>query len=319
MDINTEEIKKTLLEKTESVKKTLEEKAGRKLPWKMIAAALAGVVLVVGVAANVGGGGNPSSYLRIEGTVVTGMSNPEKVPAHVKIPEGITEIEENAFTVREGRYRTGSRAVKTLSLPKSLKKIGSQAFYDCTYLESVEIPGSVTEIGSYAFNGCTSLASVKIPNGVTYISGDAFKNCTSLASVNIPDGVTGIGYNAFDGCTSLKSVTIPGSVEEIYRSAFGGCTSLASVEISEGVKKIGQSAFQDCTSLASVVIPSSVTSIWARAFQKCPKLKDVRYEGTVKQWEPIIDSGFRRSSVWDNVFDADTGVVIHCTDGDVVW
>jgi hypothetical protein len=74
---------------------------------------------------------------------------------------------------------------------------------------NVTIPNSVKSIGSYAFQYCGSLKSVTIPNSVTSIGDDAFFNCSSLTSVTIPDSVTSIGKWAFFNCSSLKSVTIP--------------------------------------------------------------------------------------------------------------
>jgi hypothetical protein len=51
---------------------------------------------------------------------------------------------------------------KNTVIPDGVTTIGSQAFYCCTSLTSIEIPASVTYIGSEAFQGCTSLTSVTI-------------------------------------------------------------------------------------------------------------------------------------------------------------
>ena len=48
--------------------------------------------------------------------------------------------------------------LKTISLPNTLKKIGSYAFVGCTNLEEIELPDTsqdgngLLEIGTYAFN-----------------------------------------------------------------------------------------------------------------------------------------------------------------------
>ena len=85
-------------------------------------------------------------------------------------------------------------------------KIGSNAFYGCTSLSSIEIPDSVTSIGYKAFYGCTSLSSINIPDSVTSIGDCAFSGCKNLSDINIPDGITEIGTQAFYKCTSLSSV-----------------------------------------------------------------------------------------------------------------
>lgn len=128
---------------------------------KTVFAVLAAIVLMVGFDSC----GN--SYLKIEGNVVTGITDPTKVPANVKIPEGIVEIDKGAFY--------GNKAVKTLTFPKSLREIGAEAFRECKYLESVTFSEGVTKIGKDAFMGCGVLKGVVIPTSVTSIGNGAFR------------------------------------------------------------------------------------------------------------------------------------------------
>ena len=146
----------------------------------------------------------------------------------------------------------------------SITGIGSGAFKDCDFLQSVKIPNSVTSIGYEAFEGCSSLTSIKIPDSVTSIGSMAFYGCSSLTSIAIPDSVTSIGYGAFNSCTSLTSITIPDSVTSIESMAFYGCSSLT-----------------------SITIPDSVTSICNYAFDECSSLTTVYYTGTKEQWNSI--------------------------------
>ena len=154
----------------------------------------------------------------------------------------------------------------SIIIPEGVTEIEDYAFSDCTSLKSIVIPESVTQIGDDVFSDCTSLKSINIPEGVTQLGGGLFRGCRSLKSINIPEGVTQIGECAFSGCTSLKSVVIPESVTQIGDDVFSGCTSLKSINIPEGVTQIGECAFSGCTSLKSVVIPESVTQIGFNAF-----------------------------------------------------
>ncbi|MBE6624991.1 MAG: TIR domain-containing protein [Ruminococcaceae bacterium] len=163
--------------------------------------------------------------------------------------------------------------------------IRSQAFYECTSLESVTIPSSVTSIGERAFECCTSLKSITVDgnntayksvdgnlytkDGKTLIQYAIGKTETSFA---IPSGVTTIGEGAFAYCTSLTSVTIPNSVTSIGGGVFFNCASLTSIEIPNGVITIGNYAFTYCTNLTSVTIPDSVTMIGSYAFRGCTSL-----------------------------------------------
>lgn len=99
---------------------------------------------------------------------------------------------------------TGEHTVKyTLTDPTT---IGTNAFYQCSGLTSINIPSGVTSIGTSAFQNCRGLTSIDIPSGVTSIGGRAFCDCNSLTSCTIGDGVISIGSNAFDGCSSLTSI-----------------------------------------------------------------------------------------------------------------
>lgn len=159
-----------------------------------------------------------------------------------------------------------------VTLPDSLRTIGTNAFMNCDNLLSVTIPDRVTSIDTRAFNSCDRLSSVIIPGSVTQIGSCAFQNCTGLTSVELCDGVTQIGAMAFYGCVGLTSITVPASVTRIDTSAFGSCTNLTTVMLCDGVSYISQRAFSDCVNLMNVFIPSSVEYIDSRVFSGCEKL-----------------------------------------------
>jgi len=197
----------------------------------------------------------------------------KKDTTEYNIPKTVNKIGENAFS--------GCTSLTSIVIPDSVTSIGSDAFSGCTSLTNIVIPDSVTSIESNAFDGCTSLTSIVIPDSVTSIGSSAFSRCTSLTSIVIPDSVTSIGSYAFSGCTSLTNIVIPDSVTSIGSSAFSGCTSLTNIVIPDSVTSIGSYAFYGCTSLTSIVIPDSVTSIGSYAFYGCTSLTSVTIPDSV--------------------------------------
>ena len=83
-----------------------------------------------------------------------------------------------------------------------VKRIGFQAFCDCSSLTSVDMP-LVTSIDGNAFNGCSSLTSVDMPL-VTSISSQAFYGCP-ITNLSLPASLTSIGDNCF---TETKEITL---------------------------------------------------------------------------------------------------------------
>ena len=73
-------------------------------------------------------------------------------------------------------------ATKKLTVNSSLS---SNAYRNCTEIETVVFSNSVESIGVGAFYGCTNLKTVFIGNGVTSIGGGAFYGCNQLESVFI--------------------------------------------------------------------------------------------------------------------------------------
>lgn len=94
---------------------------------------------------------------------------------------------------------------------------------------SLSIPRSVDKIGNYAFYGFDELTEVVIGNHVTAIGTSAFARCKGLKQVAIGDGVTLIGEKAFSTCGALESLTIGSSVNDIKDRAFIACLSLKEV------------------------------------------------------------------------------------------
>lgn len=115
----------------------------------------------------------------------------------------------------------------------NVTSIGSNAFWSCYNISSIEIPNSITSIGASAFVSCTTMTNIIIPNSVTSIGNNAFQNCNKLSSITLSNTLTSIGSSTFRTCSSLISIVIPNSVTSISSQAFLDCLSLTSVTLPE--------------------------------------------------------------------------------------
>ena len=207
-----------------------------------------------------------------------------------------------------------SSALKKVVLPDSIVSIGVSAFSHCTALTSVNTPSGLKIIGAEAFSGCDALASFKLPEGIerieygtfmnsglksvslpkslTYIGEDAFNSCVDLTSVKIPASVSTMGAGAFSACRALKEVTVEtgSKLKEIPSKAFSSNQSLNKVIIGEGVELIGYEAFSSTLRLGSLSLPSTLKSIGEKAFFNCADSLNIKYNGSMLDWEKIEDA-----------------------------
>ncbi len=212
----------------------------------------------------------------------------------VELAEGIEKIPDYTF------YRSG---LKEISLPSTLRKIGSYAFLECHSLRNVKLNEGLEQIGDYAFMNI-EIEKISIPASVNEIGAGIFVSCWSLNEITVDpanktyytsgncvierstktlvigygecviptDGsVTSIGDGGVGG-TPITSLTLPDSVTAIGEHAFMYCTRLKSITIPYTVKSVGAGAFSECTSLESIFLPYGIKTIGDGTFFNCKAL-----------------------------------------------
>lgn len=186
---------------------------------------------------------------------------------------------------------SGSTTVTSITIPKSVKRIGDSAFNTFVALKKVAFAaGSELEsIGKDAFHWCKVLEEIELPSSVKTIGESAFEKCESLGSITLPEGVSGIAQDTFRECKNLTTVSIPSTAANIGQWAFRDCSQLEEIVIPEGVSSIENQAFLDCTRLSKVYLPKSLESI-AIVFTVSGgggRSLSVYYNGTEEEWKAV--------------------------------
>lgn len=151
---------------------------------------------------------------------------------------------------------------------QTVRGIASKAFKGNTVLRSVTLPDTVTSIGSNAFADCTALQTIE-GKGVQSLSTSALQN-SAVSDCRFPNLVS-IGSKVFSGCRNLKSVDFP-KLDTVDAYAFEN--SALQTFASDTVQRIGMSAFRGST-VETILLPNLI-SVSASAFANCPSLHTFR-------------------------------------------
>ena len=200
----------------------------------------------------------------------------------------LQSVELRCNTISPSMFR-GCTSLRRINIPEGVvTNICAQAFEDSGLVE-VSVPWSVRDIGTSAFNGCADLTSVVIAEGVQTIGEQAFRDCTALCSIGMPQSID-IDRSAFKGCTGLSTVDIP-NYARVQSSAFYGCSGLTNLHMHKGVQ-IENGAFSYCSGLKTLYVENAgesdgETVIHYMAFTGCGSLESIFVTGNA----PTIDGG----------------------------
>lgn len=242
-----------------------------------------------------------------------------QVLEEIVIPDSVTEIDTGAFygnikmtkvvlpknlkEIPSGCFR--NTALKEITLPDGLEKIGPTAFFCETYGSSlpqgrpyhidsdmsvVIIPDTVVEIGSMAFGGREKLKSVKMSKNIKKLDFWVFMDTPWLDSqpdgficfnkilhyykgeipkdvtITIPEGINNISSRAFYSQQNLSKVIIPDGVKWDGDDVFGACTSLQYVRLPQDLTVLPFGTFWGTSSLRHIDLPDSLIEIGRNAF-----------------------------------------------------
>ena len=167
--------------------------------------------------------------------------------------------------------------LQTVKVPKGIEKIGDHAFHDCKELRSVILPEGLESIGEKAFADCEKLEDVTFSKGLRSIGDDAFISSGIRAAI-LPEGLEDLGAAAFYYCFKLSAVNIPKSLKIIKHRTFLCCHELDSIVFPDDLKVIEERAFM-CCRFKSLTFPSGLERLDFQAFGECEKLETVDFGG----------------------------------------
>lgn len=212
-------------------------------------------------------------------------------PVHAVIPEGVVEIQAQAYEKLS--------SLTAVSFPATLKKIGEKAFVG-TLLTALDIPGNVEEIGMQAFSYCRSLTRLELYDGLRRIGAQAFEGCP-IEEVFIPATVEELGSDSFlaistyqgnvrqklrvdsanrhvfaDGVALYQqkegALVLVKAYHEGLRSQAGEEKEPMAYSVAQGTTHIAAHAFARCNNMTAVDLPDSLLAIDDMAFWDCSKL-----------------------------------------------
>ena len=158
----------------------------------------------------------------------------------------------------------GVKHLISIKIPKSIKRIGSQAFYqssirDVSFQEKQNI-----EIGDYAF-AWSDVVNINLPIGSILEEG-CLAFCDKIRNIIFPEKLEIIPNRCFYH-SSIISTSIPSSVKRIEGEAFDRC-ALDSISL-PGLTYIGSRAFSSNPNLKELRVPSTLEKIEDGAFSDC--------------------------------------------------
>lgn len=233
----------------------------------------------------------------------------------------------NADRIEAQAFTGNGNSIKTITLPKCLKFIGSDAFYDnyydnniVVYYLSTKADWNNVEIHDNSFASFTIKCTDSDVNYVASFNDDKLLSWDSLIDSNNGElygyiasklSTTRFYSEVFAGCKTITAVIIPESVEVIEKNAFTEASGLRFVSFAGNkVTSIEENTFANCSSLTFVNLPHSLQELKAYSFSNCTSINIINFNGTKAEWNAIT-----KDAKWNNGMTQP--YTIKCTDGDI--
>ncbi|MBO6216797.1 MAG: leucine-rich repeat domain-containing protein [Prevotella sp.] len=166
-----------------------------------------------------------------------------------------------------------SKTINSIDFPRTVYRIGYNAFLGAKLPKEFRIPSSIKKIDAHAFAECKNLTTVYIPASVMDIGYAPFYNCYDLEKIVVDENnpyyksVDGILYNKemteiiqFPCAKQMVKYTAPKTLVSVNREAFSNTLNLFTVVLPEGVQYLSVGAFSK-SYIHDLYLPATIRNI----------------------------------------------------------
>ena len=199
------------------------------------------------------------------------------------------------------RFIKGCNGMSKVHVPSGVEVIESNAFSDCSKVQTIVMPESVREIKG-PFAACDKLKSVVFEGSSAVHTDDAFEGFGGKCKIYVPKGAEGWGTvpgtwhgskieYLNEAAPNAEMSEKVGMYTWSYRVAGNGVSEITAVtpkpkggiEIpsklgGKSVTAIGSRAFVGCKGMQSVKIPDTVKNVTPGVFKDCSKLAVIKVD-----------------------------------------
>lgn len=181
-----------------------------------------------------------------------------------------------------------SSSVTSVTIPNTVKYIGSHAFWACKNLKSIELPDSVESIDDGAFAYCDTLETFIIGSGLKKVHESAFDYYSLKQVYAIKEFIIDPDNPYF---TSKDGVWYSKDMTTLIKYPYANERKV--FEIPEGVETIAEDACRSCLEMRKVVFPSTLKTVKFGAFDWAYKLSEVVLNDGLE----VVEDSFARTDI----------------------
>lgn len=163
------------------------------------------------------------------------LSNLEEIPGHAFCYDpNITSVITCPTLRSIGDWAFIWADISTISLPETLKSIGTYTFYKASLSGTVALPDSLTQLGASAFSGCEKVNAIQIGSGLKDIPANAFAGCTNLKTITVNNRREDVTIPKIDGVTVTYTIPSLEATDDKVSNAEGALSLQQAVDQANG-------------------------------------------------------------------------------------